>query len=430
MTASEEHRGECGVDAAAGGKGGMQLRAKQLLIVVPLLYLLLFGAVSTVLAAEPSQEKDQSRIYVGEDVALEPGVSVNGDLGVLRGNLTVPEGCTVNGDLFVVGGDLSLAGRLNGNLVVLGGDVVLAGTGLVLNDSLSVGGQHEVSGHVRGSLSVFFGDVLLRSSAVVDGDLFVTPGHVERESGAKVRGQEVLGTLPFWRGIRLGAGASEPENAGTPAGPQGPLAGTRGWGTLARVLSAALLTVGLWVVGILIVLIWPRHTGRVAECIASLPAQSFGLGLLSYLLAITLELLSIVGMVLIILLGALLTATVVLIPVGVALMVLAALLLFPVPLAMAAGVLVGWVGLARLIGRRLLSVGGARLVTPLAEVGLGLLITVPVAGGLWVLQPALCAWPFVALLTSIGLGAVFHTRFGTQTCRPSPKVAEDSETVV
>jgi hypothetical protein len=36
---------------------------------------------------------------------------------------------------------------------------------------------------------------------------------------------------------------------------------------------------------------------------------------------------------------------------------------------------------------------------------------------LWVIQPACCAWPFIILLTSMGLGAVIHTRFGTQSCR-------------
>jgi hypothetical protein len=49
----------------------------------------------------------------------------------------------------------------------------------------------------------------------------------------------------------------------------------------------------------------------------------------------------------------------------------------------------------------------------------GLVVTVPLAALLWVIQPACCAWPFIILLTSVGLGAVIHTRFGTQSCRAS-----------
>jgi hypothetical protein len=49
----------------------------------------------------------------------------------------------------------------------------------------------------------------------------------------------------------------------------------------------------------------------------------------------------------------------------------------------------------------------------------GLVVTVPLAALLWVIQPACCAWPFIILMTSVGLGAVIHTRFGTQSCQSS-----------
>jgi hypothetical protein len=76
----------------------------------------------------------------------------------------------------------------------------------------------------------------------------------------------------------------------------------------------------------------------------------------------------------------------------------------------------GWVGLAQLIGQRVLRVLGADRATALAAVFVGLLLTVPIAAILWIVRPVCCSWPFIILLTSAGLGAVFHTRFGTRSC--------------
>jgi hypothetical protein len=45
------------------------------------------------------------------------------------------------------------------------------------------------------------------------------------------------------------------------------------------------------------------------------------------------------------------------------------------------------------------------------------LVTVPLAAVLWILEPVCCGWLFVMLLTSIGLGAVMHTRFGRVDCQ-------------
>jgi hypothetical protein len=54
----------------------------------------------------------------------------------------------------------------------------------------------------------------------------------------------------------------------------------------------------------------------------------------------------------------------------------------------------------------------------------GLMVTVPIAAILWVAKPVCCAWPFIILLTSVGLGAVIHTRFGTRSCSQARPLAE------
>jgi len=108
---------------------------------------------------------------------------------------------------------------------------------------------------------------------------------------------------------------------------------------------------------------------------------------------------------------------VILIPVGLLLILLSGLLLLPVPLALAGGVLLGWVSLAELIGRKLLAGLRVHDSSLLGATLVGLLLTVTPAAILWSIHPWCCGWPFVIVLTSIGLGAVFHTRFGTQGCR-------------
>jgi hypothetical protein len=152
-----------------------------------------------------------------------------------------------------------------------------------------------------------------------------------------------------------------------------------------------------------------------------MPVQSFGLGLLTFLIAAGLEALATVLMILVILIAAALISTVILIPVGLLLILLSILLLLPVPLALAGAMVLGWVGLAQVIGQQVFKLLKSGYVRPLGAVLVGLLVTVPLAAILWIVQPACCAWPFVVLLTSVGLGAVFHTRFGRQNCQqPGP----------
>ena len=69
-------------------------------------------------------------------------------------------------------------------------------------------------------------------------------------------------------------------------------------------------------------------------------------------------------------------------------------------------------------------------VKPLGATLVGLLITVVLAAVLWIAKPVCCAWPFVILLSSLGLGAVVQTRFGREGCRaqnatPAPPAAAD-----
>jgi hypothetical protein len=405
-----------------------------------LLVLLLLWPVSLVFAEEPVVCYENGQIFVDEDVSLEPGETFDGDLGVFNGDVTIPKGSTVNGDVFVTNGDADIAGRINGSLAVMNGDLVLTETGRVRDEVFGMSGDQEIAGRVEGDLSIMFGDMELQSTAVVEGDLMVVSGSLERETGAQVLGEEMpeipLPELPFVPDQqKLPVVPPVPDLPEIPEIPEIPDApelsspspppvqrdtlGHRIGRFFGRTMAAGFMGLILIGMGLLVAVIWPRSTRRVSSCIAAMPLQSFGLGLLTFLIAVVLESLAVVLVIVLILIAAVMIGTVLLIPIGLLLILLSVLLLFPVPLALAAGMLLGWVSLADFVGQKALKVLGVRDGSPLSAVLVGLLITVPLAGLLWVFNPGCCAWPFIILLTSVGLGAVFHTRFGTQSCLQS-----------
>jgi cytoskeletal protein CcmA (bactofilin family) len=409
---------------------------------ISLLLVLLLWPASTVLA-DARQGRvvafDDGQIFVDEDVTLEAGERFDGDLGVFNGDLTMPQGSTVNGDVFVANGDAEIAGRVNGDLAVISGDLELSPSGWVEGEVFGMSGDHEIAGRVSENLALMLGSLELESTAVVGGDVTVISGSYERQAGAQVLGEEVpnvpLPRLPF-----LPDSPRIPEIPEAPAAPEvpsvtppsppsppdfhGETLGQRIGSFFGRTMTAGFLSLVFVGVGLLIVLIWPRNVRQVADCISALPLQSFGLGLLTFLIAVVLEALAVVVMILIILVAAALISTIILIPIGLLLILLSVLVLLPVPLALAGGMVLGWVGLAEMVGQRVLKVLNFRDARPyqrrpLGAVLAGLLVTVPLAAVLWVLRPLCCAWPFILLLTSVGLGAVIHTRFGTQSCRES-----------
>jgi cytoskeletal protein CcmA (bactofilin family) len=416
-----------------------KVKGKSLWLAV--MVLLVLWPASVVLADEPVVQLDGGRIFVDQDVSLEPGETSNGSLGVFGGDLTVPETSVVNGDVFVTNGDIHLSGRVNGNLAVINGDLSLGETGRVDGDVFGMSGDQEIAGRVGGDLSGMFGSVDLLSTAVVGGNLMMMSGNLERQEGAQVLGEEMpqitLPPMPFLsERLRLPATPLVPEQIQppvqpeqTPSVPVRPFLprqetfGQRIGHFVGRVLAAAFFSLLLIAVGMLVVFIWPRQTRRVTDCITTLPVQSFGLGLLTFLIAAVLEALATVLVILIILLAAALISTVILIPIGLLLILLSVLVLLPVPLALVGAVVLGWVGLAELIGQRALKLLKAGPAGSLGAVLVGLLISVLLAATLWVIKPVCCAWPYVILLTSVGLGAVIHTRFGRQSCRPSGPAA-------
>jgi hypothetical protein len=393
-----------------------------------LLILLLLLPAGAAFADGPRLTTDDGRIFVDEDVMLEPGEVFEGDLGIFNGDLIMPAGSVVKGDVFVTNGDVEVAGRIDGSLAVVSGDLALEQGAVVEGDLFVMSGDHAVAGRVTGDLSVMFGDAELRDSAVVDGDLMVLSGRLERGAGARVSGEEMsdirLPDLPL-----IPERVEPPEIPVRPEVPGRPRTPGQEFGRfVGRALSAGFFSMVFIALGVLVVFIWRRPTRRVSECIEMMPVQSFALGLLTFLIAAVLEAFAAVLLILIVLVAAALISTVILIPIGLLLILLSVLVLLPVPLALLGGMILGWVALAQLIGQKVGKALKGSEIQPLAATLLGLIITVPVAAVLWVLEPFCCAWPFVILVTSMGLGAVFHTRFGRQPCdQTRPAAAPEGE---
>ena len=401
-----------------------------------LLALLLLWPATVVWADDPDSRAgsyewnfDDGKTFFNEDVTIKQGEVVNEDLGVFNGNLALEDGSVVNGEVFVINGNVNAAGRVNGNLAVIKGDLVVAQTGWVSGDLFGMGGTREIAGHVDGNLSGLFGKTVLRSTAVVGGDVLGGPGDLVLDPGVEIGGQveKIPGlSLPFLEPETELPDLTPPALPELPGGQPDTL-GERIGSFVGRMLSAIALCLVLLVAGVLIVLVWPRPTQRVAICIADLPMRSLGFGLLTFLIAAALEMLAVILLAVIGVVSAALMATVVLIPVGLLLIVLGLLLLAVVPLALAGGMILGWVALAELVGQKVLTALKAQKTTPLAAVVVGLLATVWLPAVLWLIGPCCLAWPVVILLTSLGLGAVILTRFGTRHCLPTKPSAPAAE---
>lgn len=399
-----------------------------------LLLLLLLWPAAVVWADDPARGTggyewsfDDGKTFFNEDVTIKQGEVVEGQLGVFNGTLILEEGSVVNGEVFVFNGNVTVGGRVNGDLAVIRGNLLISPAGWVTGELFGMGGTREIAGHVDGNLAGLFGQTLVRSTAIVGGDLLGGPGNLVLEPGAQIGGQVEelpVPSLPFM----------EPESESElpeltppplPAWPESrpDTMGQRFGRFVGRMVTVIVLSLALLVVGALIVAIWPRPTQRVAGCIADLPLRSLGLGLLTFLIAAALEVLAVILLALIGVVSAALMATVILIPVGLVLILLGVLLLAVVPLALAVGMLLGWVALADLVGQKVLAAFKAQKVTPLAAVVVGLLATVWLPAVLWLIEPCCLAWPVIILLTSLGLGAVILTRFGTRHCLPAGPAA-------
>lgn len=290
------------------------------------------------------------------------------------------------GDEFVFGGTYTLAEgeTLDGNLYVFGGIATLENRSIVNGDIILAGGTLQVRGEVRGDITATGGLINLDDTAVVRGDVSAFAAHVNRAQGARVDGS-------------LNTGLTGPFRFVVPGGVRVPSVQLHFdplWDTLWFLFRSF-----MWAaVAVLVVLFLPRNTERTAQAAVNQPLISFGLGLLTAVVA------------------PLLLVVIAITIIGIPLTLLGALLL-----AIAWGF--GLIALGTEVGKRLAQLFNQEWALAVAA-GVGTFLLILVSNGASRLVPCV-GWLVPAAVGMLGLGAVLLTRLGTQTYPPyaaSPEV--------
>jgi len=310
-----------------------------------------------------------------------PPIPVQGDgpRQVLREDLTVEGGQTIEGDVFVYDGDVRIhgGGRITGNLAVFSGDIDIDSGGVVDGDTTAYRGDVEISGSVGGNLSCLNGDIELRSSARIEGDVSALTGDIQRDEGAYVGGNIVEGPS-----FRIPSVPSAPQFDFDVRGPSrsNPLGAILGF--LLRLIGAVVITGVVALIAGVVVYAQPSLIARTRQTLFEQTALSFVIGLF--------------GNLTLLFLAGLLAVTLCLLPIA----------LVPM-LALIAVNLVGWTVASQLVGERVVQ-GLKQSVQPALTVAVGAVVITGVAGLFWAFGGCfrLLGFLFMLGVSSFGTGAV------------------------
>ncbi|MCO6449775.1 MAG: polymer-forming cytoskeletal protein [Caldilineales bacterium] len=309
------------------------------------------------------------QVIFGSNFVLHSGETINGDLAVFGGSVSLEEGSQVKGDVVVFGGSLLVRGMVDGDIAVIGGSVQLDSTAVVTGDVSGFGGSINQSpgAEIKGS--------------TVEGFRF------DQSGGPEIR-------IPGIPPIPFGPDAVPEINITSPM-QRGPFEWFIGY--FLRGMSAIALAAILAALGVVLVVLFPKPTERVATTASENAVVSFGSGCLTLVLGIPLLIL--------------LAITICLIPLSVVLGV-----------ALIAAWVFGWLAVGWLLGKRLLLALNTENHTPVIEAVVGVAVltlvwqlpgVVPCVGGF-------LSWLIGLVVGCIGLGAVMLSKFGTRTYGAPP----------
>jgi len=227
----------------------------------------LLVATLVLLSMVPAPAAAESR--AGGTVVVDAG-ETTGDLEAYGGDVAIRG--TVDGDLRVFAGNVRIFGEVTGDVETASGNVVIAGTvggdvsasggSVQLTENATVGGTFEagagsvlIDGRVGGPARVGAGDIVLGPSASIGGDLEYD-GNLTRSQGATVGGELV-------RTPDLEIGDPLPSIPGF-------------------VFGFYFVLVNL-VVGAILLLVFPRFTGGMADRTVESPIRTGAVGLATLL---------------------------------------------------------------------------------------------------------------------------------------------------
>ena len=311
--------------------------------------------------------------------------SPSGDQLILGNNHTIGANETINGDVYVAGGNLDMAetATINGDLYVFGGNANIDGT-------------------ITGDITVFGGNADLTDTAVVSGNINVFGGNLSRDEKASIGGQvEQDKHFSFDEDDDEGDG---PPHFGPPSSYDGSSFFGRVAGFFIDTTWNVMLLIGLALIGWVVAAFLPEQMQVVGETVSQTKLLSFGMGLLTAILALVL-----------------------IIP---AALMFVTICLAIVPIAgytlLVGAMLLGWIVMGQLIGERLLTsverpLPSLVLSTMVGVVVLTIISNMPIIGLIPIIGTifGFIGWLFGVAVVLTGLGAVVLTRFGTRPYAPA-----------
>jgi hypothetical protein len=315
-----------------------------------------------------------------DDTIVEANETVNNDVIVLDGDLTIREGAVVNGDVVVFNGDANVFGRVNGSVTLFNGDLETGETAFVDGECVLLNGE------VRGPVS-------LRNCTAVES--IELPPLVMPE----IQGIPALPTMPAFP-----VDPVEPVRPVEPVMPVAPHRGNDGMGFGGRLASAVASTVLFTLLGLFVGAVMPNQLRQIVGVARAKPVVS---GLAGVLTAVAVP-----------------SLIVLLIPLSIILTIVCiGLLGFPIMLLLALGLvlgsLLGWVVVGTWLGVRLFGHGKDERIIRAAALGTGALTLL--VGVLGLIPFVFGESLLIFVLASIGLGAVALTQFGMKPYPRQPR---------
>jgi hypothetical protein len=324
-------------------RSGAKMKTRKIILTFLLLSLFILFSVFTVSAqTENPPDINEDKVVIGQTFTLKENQDLNGELAIIGGTVTLEQGSTINGDVAVIGGAIEVAGTVNGDIQGLGGSIALL------------------------------------STARINGSIYNYSTNLSQEEGAVIEGQQIS-SLPF----NLDFGDISSPNINID--PQ--ISNIRnGLGFIGKLLWATLQIIALGAFAMVVVLIAPKPTDRVARSIEKLPFVHWGIGLLTSFAAPAVILV--------------LAITIILIPLGIIGILIYSFAIF-----------FGWLALGYTIGKRLFE-KSTHNYSPALIAGIGTIILSAVAR--FGAEIPCIGWMIGGVLSLFGLGAVVMTRFGTR----------------
>ena len=226
------------------------------------------------------------KLRTGQTVTVAAGESVDGDLYVLGGMVTVDG--SVDGDLTAFGGQVQLNGTVAGDVLAAGGTLSISGD--VAGDVRTAGGQVTLNGPVGEDVVAAGGQTTIQGAATIEGDLVVSggqvtmggavAGNIEANAGNYSRTGTVGGTEHVVRGDRGAAAGDDGDDLADDA------------------LDAIRHFVVLLLLGAVLLWLVPRLLGSAETTLRERPGASLGWGVLAFIGYVVLVIIAIIAIVL------------------------------------------------------------------------------------------------------------------------------------